>query len=171
VVESGFNVVYNEEHKGGEGMADGLLTGEFAHTMDGKGRIKLPAAWEHELESKFMVMRGAGRMLFVFSMNQWNNFTKKLMELPLLDENAQRLRRVFGAGAFECEVDNQGRFLVPQRLREYAHLEKDVIIAGAFIWGEIWNARTYEEDGGQYADGASESFLRLMDTVSRQFSL
>jgi MraZ protein len=121
-------------------MADGLLTGEFAHTMDNKGRVKLPAAWEHELEQKFIVMRGTGQMLFIFSMKQWSLFTQKLMELPMMDPNAQALRRIFGAGAFECEVDNQGRFLIPQRLREFARLEKDVIIAGAFTWGEIWTS-------------------------------
>jgi len=152
-------------------MANGLLTGEFAHTMDAKGRIKLPAAWEHELADKFMVTRGTGRMLFIFSMEQWALFTKKLMELPLMDKNAQALRRIFGAGARECEVDNQGRFLIPQRLREYANLSKEVIIAGAFTWGEIWNAEAWEQYDQQYADGASEDFMNLMQTVSQQYSL
>ena len=152
-------------------MAEGLLTGEFAHSMDAKGRIKLPAAWEHELSDKFMVTRGTGRMLFIFSMSQWDLFTKKLMDLPLMDKNVQALRRTFGAGTRECEVDNQGRFLIPQRLREYANLGKDVIITGAFTWGEIWNAQAWEDYNQQYADGASDDFISLMDIVSKQYSL
>jgi MraZ protein len=152
-------------------MANGMLTGEFSHSMDAKGRVKLPSVWERDLGGRFMVTRGTGRMLFIFSMEQWELFTKKLMELPLMDKNAQALRRIFGAGARECEVDNQGRFLIPQRLREYADLGKDIIITGAFTWGEIWNAQAWEEYDQQFADGASEDFMVLMDTVSKQYSL
>lgn len=152
-------------------MANGMLTGEFSHNMDTKGRIKLPSVWQRDLGGRFMVTRGTGRMLFIFSMEQWELFTKKLMELPLMDKNAQALRRIFGAGARECEVDKQGRFLIPQRLREYAGLSKEVIIAGAFTWGEIWDAQAWDEYDKQYADGASDDFMTLMDTVSKQFSL
>jgi MraZ protein len=152
-------------------MANGLLTGEFSHTMDAKGRVKLPAAWERDLGGNFMVTRGTGSMLFIFSMAQWDLFTKKLMELPLLDKNVQELRRTFGAGTRECEVDKQGRFLIPQRLREYANLGKDVIIAGAFTWGEIWDAQAWDDRDKQYADSAGESFMALMETVSKQFAL
>lgn len=152
-------------------MPMGQLTGEFPHTMDAKGRVKLPAVWERELGDRFMVTRGTGKMLFIFSMPQWEVFTQKLMELPMMDPQAQALRRIFGSGARECEVDKQGRFLIPQRLREYAGLQKDVIIAGAFTWGEIWNAQDWQAYDEQYADGAGEDFMQLMQSVTQKFSL
>ena len=98
-------------------MAMSQLTGEFSHTMDAKGRVKMPAAWNEDLGSKFMVTRGTGNMLFIFSMPQWEVFSQKLMALPLMDPKAQALRRIFGAGASPCELDAQGRFVIPKQLR------------------------------------------------------
>lgn len=149
----------------------GQLIGEFSHSMDAKGRVKLPSVWEPELGGKFMVTRGTGPMLFIFSMPQWEIFCQKLAELPMMDPSAQALRRIFGAGARECEVDKQGRFLIPQKLREHAHLEKETVLAGAFTWGEIWNAQAWEEYNDQYADTAGEDFMQLMSTVTQKFSL
>ena len=80
-------------------MAMSQLTGEFPHSMDAKGRVKMPAAWNEDLGKKFMVTRGTGNMLFIFSMPQWEVFSEKLMALPLMDPKAQALRRIFAAGA------------------------------------------------------------------------
>lgn len=152
-------------------MAMSQLTGEFSHTMDAKGRVKMPAAWNEDLGSKFMVTRGTGSMLFIFSMPQWEVFSQKLMALPLMDPKAQALRRIFGAGASPCELDAQGRFVIPKQLRTYAKLKKDVVIAGAFTWGEIWDAEAWNEYEQQFADGASDSFLELMQSATEAFSI
>lgn len=152
-------------------MISKLLTGQFAHTMDAKGRVKMPSLWENALGKSFMVTRGTGTMLFVFSMEQWEIFTQRLMALPMMDKKAQALRRIFGGGAWACETDKQGRFLIPQHLRKHAQLEKDIVLTGAFNWGEIWNADQWNDYNDEYSDAASEGFMELFDGAAEQFEL
>ena len=89
----------------------------------------------------------------------------------LMDPKAQALRRIFGAGASPCELDAQGRFVIPKQLRTYAKLKKDVVIAGAFTWGEIWDAEAWNEYEQQFADGAGDSFMELMQSATEAFSI
>lgn len=138
--------------------------------MDAKGRVKLPGKWEEILGNEFMVTRGTGSMLFVFTVEQWESFTQRIMSLPLMDKKAQALRRMFGGGA-DCKVDKQGRFLLPPDLRKYAHLEKDIILNGALNWGEIWDADKWHEYDADYSDATSEGFAELMDEISEKFQL
>ncbi len=152
-------------------MALHQLTGEYQHSMDAKGRVKMPAAWGEELGQAFMVTRGTGKMLFIFSLPQWEVFSQKLMALPMMDPKAQAIRRIFGAGASPCELDAQGRFVIPKQLRAYANLQKDVVIAGAFTWGEIWDAEAWQNYETQFADNASDSFMELMQSLTESFSL
>ena len=76
-----------------------------------------------------------------------------------------------GAGASPCELDAQGRFVIPKQLRAYAKLKKDVVIAGAFTWGEIWDAEAWNEYEQQFADGAGDSFMELMQSATEAFSI
>ncbi|MCR5161993.1 MAG: division/cell wall cluster transcriptional repressor MraZ [Lachnospiraceae bacterium] len=115
------------------------FTGEYIHTLDPKGRLIIPTRFREQLGSEFYVTRGLDGCLFVYPEDEWKAFSAKLRSLPLIDEGARKLTRFFAAGATPCELDKQGRILVPATLREFACLEKDVVLAGMVNRIEIWS--------------------------------
>lgn len=120
--------------------------GEYNHTVDSKGRLIIPTKFRDELGAEFVVTKGLDGCLFVFSQNAWNDFEAKLRTLPLTRKDARQLVRFFVAGATSCELDKQGRILVPATLREFAGLEKDVVLAGITDRVEIWSKEKWTEN-------------------------
>ena len=118
--------------------------GEYEHTLDAKGRISMPAKLRKDMGDKFILTKGLDGCLFAFSQEEWLNFENKLKLLPLSDKNARNFVRYFLAGATECELDKQGRFLIPANLRISANLEKEAIIIGVGTRLEIWNKATWK---------------------------
>ena len=116
-----------------------MLIGEYEHSLDAKGRLIMPAKLRTDMGEKFIITKGLDGCLFVFSQNEWSNFESKLKELPLTNKNARDFVRFFLSGATECEIDKQGRFLIPTNLRETASLQKEVVIIGVGTRIEIWN--------------------------------
>ena len=116
-----------------------MLIGEYEHSLDVKGRLIMPAKLRQDIGETFIITKGLDGCLFVFSQNEWNNFEEKLKSLPLSDKNARNFVRFFLSGATECEIDKQGRFLIPINLRESANLQKEVVIIGVGTRIEIWN--------------------------------
>ena len=115
-----------------------MLIGEYEHSLDAKGRMIMPAKLRQDMGEKFIVTKGLDGCLFAFSSEEWMNFETKLKALPLSDKNARNFVRFFLSGATECEIDKQGRFLIPSNLREFAELEKDLVIVGMNSRIEIW---------------------------------
>ena len=113
------------------------MTGQYAHTIDAKGRLFIPAKLRQELGDTFHVTVGQDHCLSVYSDESWAAFMDKLKGMSY--NEVKRLRGLFAYGA-DCEPDGQGRILLPAKLREYADLEKDVVIIGSFDRVEIWNA-------------------------------
>ena len=139
-----------------------LLIGEYEHTIDSKGRLIMPAKLRQDMGEKFIVTKGLDGCLFAFSQTEWNNFEEKLKGLPLSDKNARNFVRFFLSGATECEIDKQGRFLIPTNLRISANLEKDAIIIGVGTRIEIWNKETWEKcDEEISADEIVENMANL----------
>ena len=89
--------------------------------------------------------KGLDGCLFVYENSEWKSFEEKLHALPLTNANARKFSRFFLAGACACEVDRQGRILIPSVLREFAHLEKDVVLVGVGSRIEIWNKAVWNE--------------------------
>ena len=116
-----------------------MLIGEYEHSLDTKGRLIMPAKLRQDMGDKFIVTKGLDGCLFVFSQNEWLNFETKLKALPLSDKIARNFVRFFLSGATECEIDKQGRFLIPTNLRETASLQKEVVIIGVGTRIEIWD--------------------------------
>ena len=112
-----------------------MLTGQYAHSLDAKGRVNFPAKLREELGEHFVITRGLDNCLFVYSMQEWKLLADKLHELPI--SKSAPLNRFFFAGAAEVEPDKQGRVLLPAHLREYAGLDRDVTIAGVSNRAEI----------------------------------
>lgn len=152
MVQSGKNV-------GGEIQ---LLIGEYEHSLDVKGRLIMPAKLRIDMGEKFIVTKGLDGCLFAFSQNEWLNFESKLKALPLSDKNARNFVRFFLSGATECEIDKQGRFLIPNNLRIAAKLEKEAVIIGVGTRLEIWDKVTWEKcDGEISADEIAENMTML----------
>jgi len=122
-----------------------VLIGEYEHSIDAKGRLSMPAKLKSEIGDKFVVTKGLEGCLFVYSLAEWQNFEEKLKSLPLTNKNARTLTRFFLAGATECEIDKQGRFLIASNLREYAGLQKEVVIIGVLGRLEIWDKAKWQE--------------------------
>ena len=139
-----------------------MLIGEYEHSLDAKGRLIMPAKLRHDMGERFIVTKGLDGCLFAFSQSEWLNFETKLKTLPLSDKNARNFVRFFLSGATECELDKQGRFLIPNNLRTAANLEKESVIIGVGTRLEIWNKATWEKcDEDISADEIAENMSLL----------
>lgn len=141
-----------------------MLIGEYEHSLDAKGRLIMPAKLREDMGEKFIVTKGLDGCLFGFSQTEWANFEEKLKTLPLTNKNARDFVRFFLSGAIECEIDKQGRFLIASNLREYANMEKDVVIIGVGTRLEIWNKdkwKTYNSEENISADEIAENMTML----------
>lgn len=122
-----------------------MFMGEYNHTVDAKGRIIIPAKFRDSLGDVFVVTKGLDGCLFVFAMEEWKNFEEKLRTLPITNKDARNFTRFFLAGAADIETDKQGRALIPSNLREFAGLEKDVVLVGVSSRVEIWSKSRWED--------------------------
>lgn len=141
-----------------------LFYGEYQHTIDPKGRVIVPSKFRDDLGEKFILTKGLDNCLFGYSMEEWANFVAKLKTLPMADREARAFMRFFFAGAAECELDKQGRILIPQTLREHASLEKEVCIIGMASRIEIWDKSRwydYNNDDSLSADKLAEKLAAL----------
>ncbi|MCR4653054.1 MAG: division/cell wall cluster transcriptional repressor MraZ [Eubacterium sp.] len=117
-----------------------MFKGEFNHTIDSKGRVIIPSKFRDELGEKFVLTRGMDRCLAIYPQSAWDILEQKLATLPLTSSaDARNIVRFLVNGATDCELDKQGRILVPSTLREYAGLTKDVILAGTLSYIEVWD--------------------------------
>ncbi len=128
-----------------------MFTGEYTHSIDAKGRLIVPAKFRESLGDAFVVTKGLDGCLFVYSNTEWEKIEKKFEEIPLTTKDARKFSRFFFSGAAVCEVDKQGRILLPGTLREYASLEKEIVLAGVFNRVEIWD-KTKWDDNSTYDD-------------------
>ncbi len=123
----------------------GMFMGEYNHTIDAKGRLIVPSKFREALGEEFVVTKGLDGCLFVYDNNEWTAFEEKLKALPLMNKESRKFVRFFLAGAANVEVDKQGRILIPSVLREFAELDKDVVLVGVGSRIEIWSKTKWEE--------------------------
>ena len=141
-----------------------MLIGEYEHSIDAKGRLIMPSKLKEDIGEKFVITKGLDGCLFVYSIKEWQNFEEKLRAFPLTNKDARALMRFFLAGAMECEIDKQGRFLIPSNLREFAGLEKEVVVIGVLNKIEIWSKDKwlkYSEEENNSADEIAEKMSNL----------
>ncbi len=115
-----------------------MFIGEYQHSFDAKGRLIMPAKFRAQLGERCIATRGMDHCLFVFPLDEWEILDQKLRKLPLTKTDARNFSRFIYSGATECELDMQGRILIPPHLRPYAALNREVVIIGVSSRMEIW---------------------------------
>ncbi len=138
-----------------------MFTGEYQHTLDGKGRVIIPSRLRDGLGDSFVVTRGLDQCLFVYPNSEWVRLEQKLKQLPFTKSDSRAFTRMFFSGAMEVETDKQGRVLIPQNLREYARIDKDVMIIGVSNRVEIWNEAAWKD----YFSEANENYEELAEKL------
>ena len=134
-----------------------MFMGEYNHTVDVKGRLIVPSRFREQLGEEFVITKGLDGCLFVYDNTEWKALEEKLHALPLTNANARKVTRFFLAGATACEVDKQGRILLPAVLREFAGIEKEAVLVGVGsrieIWSkDIWNKMNTYDDMEEIAE-------------------
>jgi len=141
-----------------------MFFGEYGHTVDDKGRITIPSRLRPALAAGLVITRGFERCLYIYPIARWEELAQKIRQFPILsdDEVGDFVRFLF-AKAIDYIPDKQGRVLIPTNLREYAHLDTEVIVAGVMDHLEVWNPEAYrqknatmEENPKAFARGLSQ---------------
>ena len=140
-----------------------MFIGEYQHGLDEKGRMAVPAKFRADLKVGAVVTRGLDKCLFVYTRSSWEQLAEKLAKLPIARANTRAFARLMLAGAMDVDIDGQGRMLLPDYLREYAGLKKQVVVAGLYDRLELWDTarwasykKTTEKDSSDIAEAMGE---------------
>lgn len=139
-----------------------MFMGEYAHNIDRKGRIIIPAKFRDELGEVIIITRGLDGCLNVYTKEQWELIYEQLMKLPSTKKDARMFVRMMTSKAAECEIDNQGRVLLPSALIKLANIEKACMIIGAANRIEIWS----KENWDTVDEEANESFEDIAENLT-----
>jgi MraZ protein len=120
-----------------------MFIGEYSLTMDNKGRVAVPAKFRSTLGSGAVITRGLDKSLFLYPKGEWDKIAKKLSALPISQANSRAFARLMLAGAWDVEIDKQGRMIVPEYLRKFAGIIKKVVVAGLYDRLEIWDEESW----------------------------
>jgi MraZ protein len=140
-----------------------MFMGEYEHSLDAKGRLIIPSKLRGGLGERCVATKGLDSCLFVYPVKEWEAIESRLRELPFTRADVRSFVRLFFSGATECELDPQGRILLAQNLRDYARIEKDVMIIGALSRVEIWARPEWEEYRKKAEGGFSEIAEKIID--------
>ncbi|MBR5356521.1 MAG: division/cell wall cluster transcriptional repressor MraZ [Lachnospiraceae bacterium] len=121
-----------------------MFMGEYNHSVDEKGRLIIPSKFREELGNEFVITKGLDDCLFIYNNTEWKALEDKLRALPLTNKNARTFARFMLGGAATVELDKQGRILIPQVLRAFASLDKEIVLVGIANRIEIWNKANWE---------------------------
>ncbi|HOX60374.1 MAG TPA: division/cell wall cluster transcriptional repressor MraZ [Candidatus Magasanikbacteria bacterium] len=122
-----------------------MFIGEFSHNLDDKGRIAVPKKFRSDLSRGAVVTRGLDSCLFLYTKKEWAKLAEKLAGLPFAQANTRAFSRLMLAGAMDVEVDAQGRIILPEYLRQYAGITKEVTVAGLYNRLELWDSKKWNE--------------------------
>jgi MraZ protein len=142
-----------------------MFYGEFAHTIDRKGRLIIPAKFRQALQANtvetLFVTRGLDGCLFVFVEAEWRLYEARLKHIPFTKSEGRRFNRMFFSGATEVALDGLGRVLIPKTLKEFAQLNNDVVVVGVSNRIEIWSKDKWRE----FYDASRPSFEDVAERI------
>ncbi len=139
-----------------------MLMGEFQHSIDNKGRVIVPAKFREELGPRFILTKGLDNCLFAYPLEEWNAVVANLRQLSFTKADARAFSRFFFSGADEVETDKQGRILIAPHLRQYASLDKEIVIIGVSSRMEIWD----KEAWSAYRSSADSQYEEIAEKVT-----
>nr|MDQ3018664.1 division/cell wall cluster transcriptional repressor MraZ [bacterium] len=116
-----------------------MFIGEYSATIDDKARVSIPAKFRASLKNKVVVTRGLDNSLVLYTLDEWKKLAEKLASLPISTANTRAFSRLMLAGAMDCELDKQGRIVLPGYLKEFAQINKKLVFAGLYNRVEIWS--------------------------------
>ena len=139
-----------------------MFRGSSYHSLDEKGRVIVPARFRDAIKASGtngIMATKSDRAVFAYPFDQWSKVEAKVLSKTETSEKMRRFRRVFIGGAVECPCDKQGRILIPPFLRDYAGLEKEIVLVGQITYFEIWSKDRYANEVAQLEeDLAKEDF-------------
>jgi MraZ protein len=138
-----------------------MFLGEYQHSLDSKGRIIIPSKFREELGGSFIATKGLDNCLFLYPMDEWKAIEERLRTLPFTRADVRSFARFFFSGASELELDKQGRVLLPANLRDYAMIEKELVVIGVGSRVEIWANEKWE----QYNQAAELSYEVIAENL------
>lgn len=142
-----------------------MFYGEHDHTIDRKGRLIIPSRFRQVLKDHYgdrcVVTRGLDRCLFLFPEDEWRTQESKFRALSFTKQEARRFNRFYFSGAVELNFDRQGRVLIPQYLKEYANIKRDVVLVGVSNRIEIWD----KEEWKKFYDEFKESYEQVAEKL------
>lgn len=139
-----------------------MLRGSSFHTIDPKGRVIIPARFKDELKNggDGIIISHMDNCLVAYTHEEWEKIETRILSLAEKSETMRRFRRVFIGGAFHCNWDKQDRILIPPTLRQYASLEKEIVMVGVLDHFEIWSKENWEKENLHLAEDLKEEELR-----------
>lgn len=144
-----------------------MFYGEYLHSIDRKGRLILPAKFREVAKAnfieKFFVTRGLDKCLFMFSEEEWKTQENKFKSIPFTKQEARTFNRIYFSGAIEVIADRQGRILLPQYLKDFAEIRRDIVIVGISNRIEIWAKDKWQEFYGNSRQSFEGIAEKLMD--------
>ena len=124
-----------------------MFVGKYYNSIDSKSRIIVPAKFRDDLEGRCIIAKSLDKCLPIYPRKQWEKFVEEKLDiLPTGNPQARKLKRHFYSSAAECDVDKQGRLTIPQELKEYAGIEKDLITVGSDKTIEIWSRQNWDDE-------------------------
>lgn len=140
-----------------------MLIGEYKHTLDDKKRISLPSKFRKEIGKKIVITHGLDQCLFIYSMTEWKEISKKIGELGMGQADRRGFNRFMLAGASEISVDSVGRILIPEHLRDFAKVKSKVVFTGVYNRIEIWDDKLWKQYKEKVMKGADDMAEKLGD--------
>lgn len=141
-----------------------MFIGEHSHTIDSKGRLSIPTKYRRDLAEGIVVTRGLDRCLFLYPKRGWEVIARRLAELPISQKKSRAFTRLMLAGAWDAELDAQGRLVIPEYLRAYAGIKKQVTVAGLYNRLEVWDEdqwHDYKQETERASEDIAESLAEL----------
>ena len=133
-----------------------MFLGEYELKIDHKGRLAMPVRFRETFRGGLVLSRGFDKCLIAYSTSEWAKVAEKLVALPLTQLNPRRISRFTFSGAFDLELDRQGRVIIPQTLRQYAEINDEVVVVGAYSHLQIWSKELWTAEKKFMSEHAAE---------------
>ena len=140
-----------------------MFRGNSFHTIDPKGRIIVPARFREIIKGNGgngVMVTQMDNSLYAYTYERWRKIEEKVLSMAVSSKTMRRFKRIFIGGAYDCTCDKQGRFLIPAPLREYARIEREIVLVGVLDHFEIWSKEHWDNENQQLAEDLNDEEVR-----------